>query len=260
MRRPLIAANWKMNHLLADSISFFKLLNKKVNDYLLVDVAVCPQATLLRQTRESAIERILIGGQNCHHEPSGAYTGEISAAMLKDAGAQIVILGHSERRRLFSETNEDVNKKVIICCEEGVHPILCIGESQAQRDKGLTFNVLQEQLKKCLMELPIEEAHKVTIAYEPIWAISGGDATKKSATPEDAQEAHNFIRRELSKIFTHDIAQKIRILYGGSMKPENVEALIRMPDLDGGLVGGASLDPGKFLEIIAKTHQYYSSL
>lgn len=260
MRRPLIAANWKMNHLLADQISYFKILNEKINDFLLVDAAIFPQSTLIRPARESAVDRILVGAQNCYHEPEGAFTGEISAAMVKDAGAQMIILGHSERRQIFNEDNSTINKKIVICCEEGLHPILCIGESLGERKDGSTSVVLRKQLNECLRSLPIEEAHKVTVAYEPIWAISGGDASVNPATPQDAQDAHKFIREELARIFNKEISAKIRILYGGSMKPDNVEGLICMPDIDGGLVGGASLDPHKFLDIIAKTHNHYSSL
>lgn len=258
MRRPLIAANWKMNFTQADVVSFFETLNAKVNDYLLVDVAIFPPSTLLDAAREAAVDRIIIGAQNCYYEKSGAYTGEISVEMIKDQEAGMVILGHSERRTIFNETNELINKKLIAACKGGLTPILCIGENLEQRESGQTNDVLKTQIIECLKSIQEKDMKHIIIAYEPIWAISGGDANKKAATPEDAESAHKFLRELLSSLYTRELADEIKILYGGSMKPENVDSLIILGNVDGGLVGGASLDPLKFLKLIASANHHYS--
>ena len=186
-----------------------------------------------------------LGAQNLHWEESGAFTGEVSPLMIKEF-CQYVIIGHSERRQYFGETDETVNKKIKAALKQGLKVILCIGESLEQRESGQTFQVLEEELKKGLFEIKSDGIESIVIAYEPIWAIGTG----KTATPEIAEEAHKFIRDYISKIFNKDIGEKIRILYGGSVKPTNISDLMDMEDIDGALVGGASLDPDTFAEIV----------
>lgn len=247
--QKLIAANWKMNKTIEESILFikeFKNLIKNVKD---VEIVVCPPFTALQAVfDELKGSSIGLGAQNMHFEEAGAYTGEVSAAMLKELGCEYVILGHSERRDIFNENDSLINKKVIAALKHGLKPILCIGEQWEQRRKGRTEDVLEDQLLKCLEG--VDDAKGLTIAYEPVWAISKGDPNQKAATPQDAEASHSFIRRLLSGIFDDSTAKDIRILYGGSMKPENAKELLAIPDIDGGLVGNASLNAKSFAEIV----------
>ncbi len=217
-----------------------------------VDIVVCPPYTLLAYLADAlAASNITLGGQDLFWEEEGAFTGEISGKMLKDTGAEYVIIGHSERRQFFGETNETVNKKIKAALKAGLLPIVCVGESLAEREKGKTFDVLTDQVKNGLINITSEEMEKITIAYEPVWAIGTG----KTASPDQAQEAHKFIRGLLEKIFDKETALETRIQYGGSVKPENTLELINQPDIDGALVGGASLKGDSFSAIVKKASE-----
>ncbi len=211
-----------------------------------VEVVVCPPFTVLALAREELKgSHISLGAQNCYAEATGAFTGEVSAEMLKDIGCEYVILGHSERRTIFGETDELVSRKVRAVLDAGLTPIVCIGESGDEREKGHTESVLSRQMKGSLALVSANQGTKLVIAYEPVWAIGTG----KTATPERAQQAHAFIRSLLREKFT-DVSDRIPVLYGGSVKPENAGEIISQPDIDGGLIGGASLDADSFIKII----------
>ena len=243
MRKPFIAANWKMNKTSQETEEFinsFIPLVKGIND---VDILIAP--TLISIETASKLlksSNVLLGAQNVYHEESGAYTGEVSPDMLLAAGCSHVIIGHSERREYFSETDEVVNKKIKLARSKGLEVILCIGESLEQRESNKTFDILSGQLAGSLADLTLDG---ITIAYEPIWAIGTG----KTATKEQANETHTFIREWLGK--NKENADKVRIQYGGSVKPENIEELMAQPEIDGALVGGASLKPDSFAKIAA---------
>jgi triosephosphate isomerase len=248
-RKPLMAANWKMNLSLDEARDLLNGIKNVKMDYNRVDVLVAPPFTTLQLAHALLTETdILIAGQNMHWESGGAFTGEISPLMLKEAGCGHVILGHSERRALFFETSDIVNSKVDTAIEAGLIPIVCIGETLKQREDKKTFDIIRAQLNESLKtrckkrNLP----QSVIIAYEPVWAIGTG----KTATPEMAQEIHLFIRRWLIENFGQNTGDTIRILYGGSVKPDNIKELISQPDIDGALIGGASLKVDSFLSII----------
>jgi triosephosphate isomerase len=213
-----------------------------------VDVMIAPPFTALASVagalRESAVA---LGAQNLHWEDEGAYTGEISAAMLLSAGCSQVIIGHSERRQFFGETDETVNQRIRTALQNHLVPVMCIGESEAERDGGDTFNVLDKQLEKGLKGFFSDDLIPLVVAYEPVWAIGTG----KTATTQQAQEAHQFIRSQMDRKFGNNLAKSTRILYGGSVKPGNISELMQMPDVDGALVGGASLDASVFSQIVA---------
>ena len=212
-----------------------------------VEVVISPPFTALHATScELKGKGIGLASQNMHYEPKGAFTGEISAPMLKDAGCTHVIIGHSERRQYFCETDEGVNRKVKAALGAGLTPIMCVGESLAERESGVAFKVIETQLDGGLTGLTPEQAEKIIVAYEPVWAIGTG----KTATPEQAQEVHKFIREKLSGAFESDAASKIRVLYGGSVKPDNVKSLMAMEDIDGALVGGACLKADSFSALV----------
>lgn len=216
-------------------------VNKLINELAgkRFKIVVCPPFVSIADVVELTHgTNLSVGAQNCHFERSGAFTGEVSPTMLKAVGVEFVIVGHSERRRYFNETDELVNRKVKAVIAEGMRPILCVGETKEEREKGLTFCVVESQLRQALYGLSRQEAEKVVIAYEPVWAIGTGIVAK----PEQAQEVHCFIRKLLSNIYGEELAQMIPILYGGSIKPDNFFAIMAQPDVDGGLVGGASLD------------------
>lgn len=216
-------------------------VNKLINELAgkRFKIVVCPPFVSIVDVVELARgTNLSVGAQNCHFERVGAFTGEVSPAMLKAAGVEFVIVGHSERRRYFNETDDVVNKKVKAVIAEGMRPILCVGETKEEREKGLTFCVVESQLRQALYGLSRQEVERVVIAYEPVWAIGTGIVAK----PEQAQEVHSFIRKLLSNIYGGELAQTIPILYGGSIKPDNFFAIMAQPDVDGGLVGGASLD------------------
>jgi len=247
MRRLVIAGNWKMyknNSEAVATLTELKNLTKDVNN---VDIVIgAPFTCLSDAVKAVAGSNVKIAAENVYPKIEGAYTGEISPKMLKDIGVEYVILGHSERREYFKESDEFINQKVKAVLEIGMKPILCIGEKLEERESGKTLTVLSKQIKGGLADLSKEAAEKVIIAYEPVWAIGTG----KTATPEMAEETHKAIRNVLTEMFGKDVADKMTIQYGGSMKPENAKDLLSQEDIDGGLVGGASLKADSFFEII----------
>jgi triosephosphate isomerase len=243
MRKPLIAANWKMNKGISEAKEFTHLFLPSVSGIVDADIVIAPPFTSLFAVAEKlAGTNVELSAQNAFYEEKGAFTGEISPRMVKDAGCSYVIIGHSERRQYFQETDEIINKKVKACQEHGLKVIFCIGESLAEREAGKMNDVLQRQIMSGLKEV---DAQQLVVAYEPVWAIGTG----RTATPDQAQEAHHFIRAQLAKIYGA-YADSIRILYGGSVTPENVDSLMGCPDVDGALVGGASLKPEGFERIV----------
>lgn len=246
-RKKLIAGNWKMNKTPADGVALVRELVATVGKQSEVEVVVCPPFTGI-ESAGRALEgsTLKLGAQNMHFEASGAFTGEVSAPMLRAIFATHVILGHSERRTLFGETDEQVNKKVLAALKNQLRPIFCVGETLAERESGATLKVVQTQIERGLEGVAKDQAASVVVAYEPVWAIGTG----KVATTEQAQEVHAFIRELLTKLFTEPVAQKVRILYGGSMKPANAPELLAQKDIDGGLIGGASLEARSFVELV----------
>ena len=217
-----------------------------------VDIVLCPPFTLLACLADALeTSNIVLGAQNCYWLDEGAFTGEVSPKMVKDAGCLYVIIGHSERRQFFGETNETVNKKIRAALTHGLTPIMCVGEMLAEREKGLTFKVLDDHLQNGLKDISEEDVLKIVIAYEPVWAIGTG----KTATPLQAQEAQKYIREMLVKLYNKEVAENVRIQYGGSVKPENITELMQQPDVDGALVGGASLAVASFVEIVKKASE-----
>lgn len=248
MRRPFIAGNWKMNLSKSDSLALARALKAAVPAGGPVDVAVCPPSVYLDAVvAELQGSAIGVGAQNVYHEANGAYTGELSTAMLVDIGCRYVILGHSERRHILGESNADVNRKLQAALKAGLTPIVCVGETLAEREAGQTTDIVQEQLSGSLAGLNAAAAVQVVIAYEPVWAIGTG----KTATPAQAEEVHAELRRMLTSRYDAITAQQIRIQYGGSVKPDNAAELMAQPNIDGALVGGASLKADSFLGIIA---------
>jgi len=246
-RKKLIAGNWKMNKTSADAVSLARDLVAAVGAQSDVEVVICPPFTSLEGVAK-AIDGSLIklGAQNMHFEASGAFTGEVSAPMLRALFATHVILGHSERRSLFAETDAFVNKKVLAAFKNQLRPILCVGETLAERESGSTLRVVQTQVERGLEGVSNEMAATLVVAYEPVWAIGTG----KVATTEQAQEVHAFIRGLLTRLHGDGVAQRVRILYGGSMKPANAPELLAQKDIDGGLIGGASLEARSFVELV----------
>ncbi len=246
-RKKLIAGNWKMNKTSADAVSLARDLVAAVGTAPEVEVVICPPFTALEAVAKVVDGSLIkLGAQNMHYEASGAFTGEVSAPMLRAIFTTHVILGHSERRTLFGETDELVNKKVLSALKNQLKPILCVGESLAEREAGSTLKVVQTQTERGLEGVSKEQASTLVVAYEPVWAIGTG----KVATTEQAQEVHAFIRGLLTKHYGEAISQKVRILYGGSMKPANAPELLAQKDIDGGLIGGASLEARSFVELI----------
>ena len=246
-RKYFIAGNWKMNKTAAEATALIKAINEKAGSQTKVDVAVCPPFTALDAASKAlAGSTVKLGAQNMYFEKSGAYTGEIAAEMLKEFGCTYVILGHSERREYFKECNCLINKKVKAVLANGMNPILCVGEKLEEREAGKTLDIVSEQTVKGLEGLTAAEAEKVVIAYEPVWAIGTG----KTATPAMAQKVHAAIRKILADTFGAEVAEKMQILYGGSMKPENADALLAEKDIDGGLIGGAALKADSFVALI----------
>jgi triosephosphate isomerase (TIM) len=247
MRKPIIAGNWKMYKTLKEGEELVNSLKRDLYDIDTTDIVVCPPYTLLSYLADMLeSSNIFLGAQDLHWEAEGAFTGEVSAKMLKDAGCGYVIIGHSERRQFFSETNETVNKKLFAALKNELTPIVCVGENLNQREKGLTFDIIREHLEEGLKNLNTDEAEKIIIAYEPVWAIGTG----KVASPEQAQEVHKYIRDWLTQKYGEKAAESIRLQYGGSVKPENISGLISKEDIDGALVGGASLDAKSFSAIV----------
>lgn len=250
MRTPLIAGNWKMYMTTADAVALVKNLHSLLEGNDKVEVVVCPPFTALTSVAK-ALEgsQILLGAQNMYWEKEGAYTGEVSPVMLTDLGCRYVILGHSERRQHFGETNVQVNRKLQAALEHEIAPILCIGETLAERENGHTLQVIEEQLQGGLSGIPTRAAKGITVAYEPVWAIGTGH----TATTEQAAEVHSFIRKRLVSLWGEAVATTIRILYGGSVKPDNIDGLMAEPEIDGALVGGASLKADSFARIVRFT-------
>lgn len=247
MRKPFIAGNWKMNKTIKESVELVNDLKRELSDVEEVDIVICPVFTALSEVSDLTIDsNIGLGAQNVYWQESGAFTGEIAPSMLKDAGCQYVIIGHSERRKYFGETDEIVNKKTKAALAAGLLPIVCVGEVLEEREANKTIEVVEGQLKGSLAGLISENLSKIVIAYEPVWAIGTG----KTATPAQAQEVHKFIRDWLSKNYSSEVSQKLQILYGGSVKPSNIKELISEEDIDGALVGGASLDSASFIGIV----------
>ncbi|HTZ10874.1 MAG TPA: triose-phosphate isomerase [Candidatus Margulisiibacteriota bacterium] len=254
MRRTIIAGNWKMYKTIPEAIELANGLKRQLFelDADKTEVVLCPPFTALSEVYEVTNDSILqLGAQDVYWQEEGAFTGEVSCKMLKDAGCSFVIIGHSERRLYFAETNETVNKKIKAALKNGLTPIICVGETLAEREAGKTFNVLDDHIKNGFADISSDEALKCIVAYEPVWAIGTG----RTATPEQAQEAHAYIRSLLKKMYGMDAASNIRIQYGGSVKPENTTSLISQPDVDGALVGGASLTVEAFSAIIKKASE-----
>jgi triosephosphate isomerase len=246
MRRKLIAGNWKMNLDRAGGIALAKGVAEKAADVAQADLLVCPPSVYVASVADAVKgSKVAVGAQNMYHEASGAFTGEISAAMLKDIGATYVILGHSERRHILKETDADINKKTLAALAAGLIPIVCVGELLEEREAGKTADVIKTQFDGSLAGVSAEQIVKSVIAYEPVWAIGTG----KVATPEQAEEVHADLRSLLAKRYNQEVAEKVRILYGGSVKASNAAELLGQPNIDGALVGGASLKVDDFIGI-----------
>jgi triosephosphate isomerase len=248
MRKKIIAANWKMNMTCEEAAGYMEILLRELGQGDRVEVVIIPPFTAISKVSQllSHSEHVKVGAQNMYFEKSGAFTGEVSAAMLRELFVRYVVLGHSERRTIFGETDEVVNRKARAAHEAVLKPIVCIGESLAERDAGKVEDVLNTQIRGSLAGLSAKEMTETVLAYEPIWAIGTG----RTASPAQAQEAHAFIRKTIAKVWDKPTAEKVRIQYGGSVKPENAAALMGQKDIDGALVGGASLDPRAFAQII----------
>jgi triosephosphate isomerase len=247
MRKPIIAANWKMNKTIAEAKSFIEETKGLVPEKNTVDSVVCAPALFLDMLTDETEDRsVMIGAQNMHFEDSGAFTGEISPYALNDLGVSYVILGHSERRQLFTETDEAVNKKVHAAFNHRLLPIVCVGETLEQREGIQTQDVVRGQVEKALEGLSEDQAKQVVIAYEPIWAIGTG----KSSSAEEANEVCTYIRSVIAQQFSEETADAVRIQYGGSVKPANIHEYLNQADIDGALVGGASLEPESFLQLL----------
>ncbi|MBI2845149.1 MAG: triose-phosphate isomerase [Chloroflexi bacterium] len=249
MRTPLIAGNWKMHRRISEALGLAQTLAESLSGTSSPgrEVVICPPFTALLAVREVLKgSSIILGAQNLYPEPEGAYTGEISPTMLADLGCRYVILGHSERRQHLGETDEFINRKVQAALANGLRPILCVGEILEQRERGQEVGVVATQLRGCLQGVQTSQMGEVVIAYEPVWAIGTG----KNATPEQAQTMHQNIRQVLQSRFGEEVANNTRILYGGSVKADNIDSLMAQPDIDGVLVGGASLDVTSFIRIV----------
>ena len=246
-RRLLMAGNWKMFKTGDEAVETARSLKELVEEVTEVDIMIAPPYTALFQVGEVIKDSpIGLGGQNLYWESEGAFTGEVSATMLISAGCRYVIIGHSERRQFFGETDETVNRKIKTAITNNLVPVFCIGESEQERESELTFSVLDKQVKIGLQNIALDELATLIIAYEPVWAIGTG----KTATSDQAQEVHAFLRTLLQQEYGHEFSGSVRILYGGSVKPENTAELMSMPDVDGALVGGASLDAVTFSKIV----------
>ncbi len=251
-RKTVIAGNWKMNKTPSETKEFMAQLKSIMPKGRWCDIALCvPAVCIPAAVRAMRETRVGIGAENCNPNPNGAYTGEIACNMLTDAGCKYVIIGHSERREMFGETDQSVNAKVLAALEAGLVPILCCGETLEQREAGVTTEHIAMQIKLALQGVSEDKIRKVVIAYEPIWAIGTG----RTATPEQAQEVCEGIRAVVRKLYSSKNARAISILYGGSMNEKNAYELLAQPDIDGGLIGGASLVPEKFVKIIEAANQ-----
>ena len=249
MRTPIIAGNWKMYKTVGDAVKYVKEFRSLVKDVTDVEIVVAPPFTALHAVAEAArASNVIVAGQDLHWEREGAFTGEVSALMIREAGAEFVIIGHSERRTHFGETDDNVNRKTHAAFAAGLTPIVCVGETLDQRDRNETLEVLDRQLNKGLDGLNAEQLSLLVIAYEPVWAIGTG----RTATPEQAGEAHSHIRRRLHQWFGAAPADACHVIYGGSVKPDNIRDLVGQADVDGALVGGASLDVAEFFQVVSR--------
>lgn len=245
MRKPIIAGNWKMHKTIAEALEFVNEVKDRVNNDK-VEAVICAPFTLLKDLKQATKgTNIKIGAQNMHFEEKGAFTGEISPLMLKELDMDYVVIGHSERRQYFNETDETVNKKVLKALEVGIDPILCVGETLEEREAGNTKDVCKVQVEKALENVYKEDLAKVVIAYEPVWAIGTG----KTATSEDANDVIAYIREVVANLYG-ELANEVRIQYGGSVKPSNVAEIMNQSDIDGALVGGASLEANDYVELV----------
>jgi triosephosphate isomerase len=248
MRKKFIAGNWKMNTARTDGAALAAAVAKGVGSVADVEVAVCPPSLYLAAVGQAiAGSAVGLGAQNCYHEAKGAFTGEVSPAMLVDVGCRYVILGHSERRQIFKESSGDVNRKVLAALAAGLTPIVCVGETLEERQAGRTTAVVREQIEHSLANLAAEQVMKLVIAYEPVWAIGTGVV----ATPQQAEDVHADLRKLLETRYNSAVAARVRIQYGGSVNAENAATLLSQPNIDGALVGGASLKAESFLAIVA---------
>jgi triosephosphate isomerase len=247
LRKPILAGNWKMYKTVSQALSFVEHLQDLIDDTDEVEKVICAPFVLLPALKERlGGSQIKLAAQNVHQAEEGAFTGEVSAAMLKDIGVEYVIIGHSERRQYFNETDESVNAKVHAALKHGLLPIVCVGEDLDQRNQGITNQIVEGQVRAAFGGVKADDVSRIVIAYEPVWAIGTG----KTATAQDANEVCAHIRQVIGEMYGNEKAQSIRIQYGGSVKPENVVELMAQPDIDGALVGGASLDPGSFAKLI----------
>jgi triosephosphate isomerase len=248
MRKNIIAANWKMNMTVSEAESFWKVFELEIRSCSHSEVVIAPPFTALQRIGEltSDSQSVKLGAQNMYCEGSGAFTGEISPGMLRELYVRYVILGHSERRQLFGETDELINRKIVAALKNELRVILCVGETLEERDAGKVEKVLETQLRGSLAGIEADCYSDIVVAYEPVWAIGTG----RTASPEQAQEAHEVVRKVLAELAGQEVADKVRIQYGGSVKPGNARELLSLPDVDGALVGGASLDPRSFAEIV----------
>ena len=249
MRTPFVAANWKMHKTVREALAYATAFRQQVGKIAGVEIVIAPPFTALHAVAAVLVDTSVgIAGQDLHWEPQGAFTGEVSAAMLQEAGAAYVIIGHSERRQLFGETDESVNTKIRAAIAARLTPILCVGETLDQRESNQTFEILDRQLARGLGDVSASDASTLVVAYEPVWAIG----TDRNATPAQAQEAHAHIRQRLAQAFGDDLAATARVIYGGSVKTANVAGLSAQSDVDGALIGGACLDANSFAEIVAR--------
>jgi len=246
-RLPFIAGNWKMNKTVGEGVDFARQLKSSAKGVEGVEMAIAPPYTALyaiqKEIKDSSIR---LAAQNIFWEEKGAFTGEVSPLMLKELRCHYVIIGHSERRQFFGETDDTVNRKIRAALAQGLKPIFCVGETLKEREGGKTFSVIERQVRGGLIELRAESIQDLVVAYEPVWAIGTG----KTATPEQAEEVHRFIREKLSQLYSKELAGRIRIQYGGSVTPENVKGLMSQGNIDGALVGGASLKVDTFMKIV----------
>ena len=255
MRKKIIAGNWKMNLGLEEGITLFSELRKLIQEEVSADhkIVVCPPFTHIQSLANmlESDDKLFVGAQNCHQADNGAFTGEISAAMLASAGAEYVIIGHSERRLYFAESNADLEQKIRVAIKYGLRPIFCIGETLEQRNNGTFFEVIKSQISEVAFRLSDIDFEKLILAYEPVWAIGTG----LTASPEQAQEIHAYLRNLVSENYNPNMADQVSILYGGSCNPKNASDLFAKADIDGGLIGGASLKARDFVDIILAMDQ-----
>ncbi len=246
MRKPIIAGNWKMHKTIKEAVEFVNEIKSEIKGTD-VEAVICAPFTLLKDLKEAAKEsNIKIGAQNMHFEENGAFTGEISPLMLKEIDVDYVVIGHSERRQYFNETDETVNKKVIKALEYKINPIICVGETLEQREADKTKDVVKVQVEKALVNIDEKDIKDIVVAYEPIWAIGTG----KTSSSKDANDVISYIREVIANVYSQQTAEEVRIQYGGSVKPANVEEIMNESDIDGALVGGASLQPKDYVELV----------